>query len=142
MSQQTILVVDDEPDFRELIAYQLQREGFAVSAAGDGLAALEKARWQTPDLILLDLMLPELDGLSVCEILRRHPATADIPIIMLTACGSPPLRQYGLENGARCYLTKPVAFAELVARVRGVLLGECDFRAGIRGHPLPAPPAG
>lgn len=133
MNNQTILVVDDEPDFRDLITYWLQREGYEVITAGDGLAALEKARWQPPDLILLDLMLPELDGLSVCEILRRHPTTANIPVIMVTACESAPIRKYGLENGARGYLTKPVAQAELVQWVRSVLRRTFDCGNGDGG---------
>lgn len=138
MNEQTILVVDDEPDFRELLAYLLQQEGYTVITAADGLGALEKARWLTPDLILLDLMLPELDGLSVCEILRRHPVTAAIPVIMLTACESVPLRKYGLENGARAYLTKPVNLVELMQWVRCALLGEFGFRAAGAGGTLPA----
>ena len=119
-------MVDDEPDFLELVTYLLQREGYEIITAADGLAALEKARWQNPDLILLDLMLPELDGLSVCEILRRHPATAEIPVIFITACVSEPLHQYGLEHGAKDYLTKPVNLAELLQRVRSVLPEACQ----------------
>ena len=129
MKRQTILVVDDEPDFRELVTYRLQREGFEILTAGDGLEALRQAQWRAPDLILLDLMLPELDGLSVCEILRRHPETAGIPIIMLTACASEPLRNYGLENGAQVYLTKQVSQAELVQWIHSVLLGSFKFQA-------------
>lgn len=138
MKNKTILVVDDEPDFCELVAYRLRREGCEVITAGDGLTALEKARWQTPDLILLDLMLPELDGLSVCEILRQHPATADIPVIMVTACESAPLRKYSLENGAQSYLIKPVNEQEMVQRVRCALLGDGDFRDGVQAENLPA----
>ena len=133
MNRKRILVVDDEPDFRELVTYILTAEGYEVIPAADGLEALQQARWITPDLILLDLMLPELDGLSVCEILRRHPATARIPVIFVTACTSEPLRQYGLQNGANCFLTKPIKQRELVQWVQSVLLG--SFNA-------PAPTAG
>jgi DNA-binding response OmpR family regulator len=121
VKEQLILLVDDEPDFCEMVVYNLRGEGREIITAGDGLEALRLARWRTPDLILLDLMLPELDGLSVCEILRRHPATARIPVILLTACASEPLRKSGLENGVRAYLTKPVNFPELV-RCVGTLL--------------------
>jgi len=126
VKKQTILVVDDEPDFLELVTFRLQREGYDIITTGGGLAALEKARWQNPNLILLDLMLPELDGLSVCEILRRHPATADIPIIFVTAFVSEPLQKYGLKNGAKGYLTKPVNLPDLLQWVRSALPNGCQ----------------
>ncbi len=129
MNRKRILVVDDEPDFRELVTYILTGEGYEVIPAADGLEALQQARQVAPDLIILDLMLPELDGLSVCEILRRHPDTARIPVIFVTACTSEPLRQYGLQNGANCYLTKPVKQRELLQWVQSILLGSFPAQA-------------
>lgn len=118
---QRILVVDDEPDLVELLSFNLRTAGYDVIAAADGLGALELAQRQQPDLILLDLMLPELDGISVCEILRGHPATATIPIIMLTAWSSDLSRQLGLAAGADEYLTKPFAAAQVMGRVKSLL---------------------
>ncbi len=116
-----ILVVDDEPDIVELVAFNLQQEGFEVITAVNGWEAVEKARATLPDLILLDLMLPELDGFAVCEMLRRLSATADIPVIMLTAWTSEPSRILGLELGADDYVTKPFSPRELRLRVHRVL---------------------
>ncbi len=126
-------MVDDEPDFRELVTYILTGEGYEVIPAADGLEALQQARQVAPDLILLDLMLPELDGLSVCEILRRHPDTARIPVIFVTACTSEPLRQYGLQNGANCYLTKPIKQRELLQWVQSILLGSFPAQTSVPG---------
>ena len=116
-----ILVIDDEPDAVELIAFNLQGAGFQVVTAADGAEALRKARSTAPDLILLDLMLPEIDGLEVCKLLRRDPATAGIPIVMLTAKASEVDRILGLELGAEDYITKPFSPRELVLRVRKIL---------------------
>ena len=116
-----ILVVEDDPDLVELLSFNLRGCGFAVSTAGDGLDALKKARAITPDLILLDLMLPELDGFGVCEILRREPETAKIPIIMVTAMSSQFARLAGLEAGANDYITKPFSPKQLIARVQALL---------------------
>ena len=102
-----ILVVEDDPDLVELLSFNLRGCGFTVSTASDGLDALKKARAILPDLILLDLMLPELDGFGVCEILRREPETARIPIIMVTAMSSQFARMAGLEAGANDYIAKP-----------------------------------
>src|ERR1700734_1984793 len=115
--QQKILVVDDEPDIVELIAFNLEAEGYAVITATSGLEALNRARAILPDLIVLDLMLPELDGLAVCEILHRLPSTAPIPIIMLTAWKSELSRMIGLQTGAEEYITKPFSPRDLVVRV-------------------------
>jgi len=116
-----ILVVEDEPDVVELLEFNLRGAGFEVVSAGDGAEALKKAREQTPALVILDLMLPEVDGLEVCKILRRHPATAAIPIIMLTAKASEIDRVLGLELGADDYVTKPFSPRELVLRVKALL---------------------
>src|SRR5580698_751840 len=102
-----ILVVDDEPDIVELVAFNLKAEGYDVATASNGLEALDQARALLPDLIVLDLMMPELDGLAVCEILHRLPSTAAIPVIMLTAWQSGITRNIGLETGAEDYVTKP-----------------------------------
>jgi DNA-binding response OmpR family regulator len=116
-----ILVVEDDPDLVELLSFNLRGCGFTVSTASDGLDALKKARTIFPDLILLDLMLPELDGFGVCEILRREPATAAIPIIMVTAMSSQFARLAGLEAGANDYITKPFSPKQLIARVQALL---------------------
>jgi DNA-binding response OmpR family regulator len=119
--RQKILVVDDEPDLVELVAFNLKAEGFDVITAANGVEALDQARVALPDLIVLDLMLPELDGLAVCEMLQRLPATARIPIIMLTAWSSELSRIIGLETGAADYMTKPFSPRELVIRVNKLL---------------------
>src|SRR5262250_3395761 len=116
-----ILVVEDEPDVVELITFNLKQSGFDVSAVGDGAEALRKARAVSPNLILLDLMLPEVDGLEVCKMLRRDPATASIPIIMLTAKATEIDKILGLELGADDYITKPFSPRELVLRVKKLL---------------------
>lgn len=119
---QKILVVDDEPDILELLAFNLKAEGFDVITATTGPEALDRARAALPDLIVLDLMLPELDGISVCEILRRLPSTAMIPIIMVTAWKSEISRLIGLNTGAEDYITKPFSPRDLVTRVKNTLI--------------------
>jgi two-component system phosphate regulon response regulator PhoB len=116
-----ILVVDDEPEAVELVEFNLKQAGFAVFTAMDGTQALKKARASSPSLIVLDLMLPEIDGLELCKMLRRDPATAAIPIIMLTAKAAEIDRVLGLELGADDYLTKPFSPRELVLRVKKLL---------------------
>ncbi|HRZ36124.1 MAG TPA: response regulator transcription factor [Candidatus Paceibacterota bacterium] len=116
-----ILVVDDEPDALELVEFNLRQAGHEVTGAEDGAEALEKARASMPDLIVLDVMLPEMSGIEVCKVLRRDPATAGIPIIMLTAKASEIDRVLGLELGADDYVTKPFSPRELVLRVKNVL---------------------
>lgn len=116
-----ILVVEDDPDLVELLSFNLRACGFTVTTAGDGVDALKKTRSIMPDLILLDLMLPELDGFGVCETLRRDPATAGIPIIMVTAMSSQFARLAGLEAGANDYITKPFSPKQLIARVQALL---------------------
>jgi two-component system phosphate regulon response regulator PhoB len=113
-----VLVVDDEPDVLDLVTYNLGQAGFATETAADGAEALRKARSSAPDLILLDLMLPEMDGLEVCKLLRRDTKTSSIPIIMLTARASEIDRIVGLELGADDYVPKPFSPRELVLRVK------------------------
>jgi len=117
----TILVVDDEPGIVQIARDYLDRAGFRVITAGDGAAALRLARAQRPSLMVLDLMLPGLDGLDVTRALRQDPATRKLPIIMLTARVEEADRLIGLELGADDYITKPFSPRELVARVRAVL---------------------
>ncbi len=116
-----ILVVDDEPEAVELVEFNLRQAGFDVLTAGDGTEALKVARAGLPSLIVLDLMLPELDGLEVCRMLRRDPATSAIPIIMLTAKAAEIDRVLGLELGADDYITKPFSPRELVLRIKKLL---------------------
>lgn len=113
-----VLVVDDEPSLREAVRYNLLREGYAVDEAADGAEALARARATPPDLIILDVMLPGLDGLNVCRTLRQE---SGVPILLLSARGDELDRVLGLELGADDYLTKPFAMRELLARVKANL---------------------
>jgi DNA-binding response OmpR family regulator len=119
--KQKILVVDDEPDALELIKINLGEAGYFVATAEDGPEALRKAHELSPDLILLDVMLPEVDGLEVCKILRHDAVTGDVPIILLTARATEFDRILGLELGADDYVTKPFSPRELVLRVKALL---------------------
>jgi len=116
-----ILIVDDEVDAVELIAFNLQNAGFDVISASDGAEAIRKARTFGPHLVILDVMLPEIDGLEVCKLLRRDPATSNIPVLMLTAKATELDRILGLELGADDYVTKPFSPRELVLRVKRLL---------------------
>src|ERR687892_188396 len=113
-----VLVVEDEPDIRALVVHHLTREGFRCRIAGSGADALSRVKATPPDLVVLDLMLPGMDGLEVCRRLRADPATAGVPIIMLTAKADEVDRVVGLEMGADDYVAKPFSPKELVARVR------------------------
>ncbi|OLC21627.1 MAG: hypothetical protein AUH33_01365 [Chloroflexi bacterium 13_1_40CM_68_21] len=113
-----ILVVDDDPKIAQLVRAYLEREGFAVASAGDGIAALAAVRQHRPRLIVLDVMLPELDGLSVA---RRVREESDVPILMLSARGSVADRVHAIAEGADDYVTKPFSPAELVVRVKAIL---------------------
>ena len=124
MPGRTILAVEDEEDILELITFNLGKDGFQVKGAGSGEDALRFARSAPPDLILLDLMLPGIDGLDVCRILKRDDATRHIPIVMLTAKGEESDIVAGLELGADDYITKPFSPKVLLARVRAVLRRE------------------
>ncbi len=117
----TILVIDDEKDIVELVSYNLKKEGFAVDAAYDGETALKKIRSAPYELIVLDLMLPGVQGLELCRIIRNDPAIADTPIVMLTAKGEEVDKVLGLEIGADDYMIKPFSPRELVARVKAIL---------------------
>lgn len=118
MSEKLILVVDDEPNIVDLTTLYLEQEGFEVDSAGDGRVALEKVNQRSPALIVLDIMLPEVDGFEVC---RRVRADSDVPILMLTARDDDIDKIVGLELGADDYLTKPFNPRELVARVKAIL---------------------
>jgi DNA-binding response OmpR family regulator len=116
-----VLIVEDERDIRDLVLFHLEREGFQVSSASSGEEALRQVRLASPDLVLLDLMLPAMGGLEVCRKLRQDPATVALPIVMLTAKGDEVDRVLGLELGADDYIVKPFSPKELLARVRAVL---------------------
>jgi two-component system alkaline phosphatase synthesis response regulator PhoP len=116
-----ILMVDDEKDIVDLVAYNLEKEGYETLKALDGEKALQLVRTKTPDLVVLDLMLPGIQGLEVCKRIRKDPETASIPIIMLTAKGAEIDKIVGLEVGADDYITKPFSVKELLARIKAVL---------------------
>ena len=117
----TVLVIDDQENIIEFIKLGLKYEGFLVESAADGPLGLAAAQRLNPELIILDVMLPGMDGLEVCRNLRLNPTTKDIPILMLTAKDDVRDRIAGLDNGADDYLTKPFSFEELVARIRAIL---------------------
>lgn len=121
MAKPHILVVDDEPDILSILKYNLEKNEYTTTCVKSGESALKVAREQQPDLILLDLMLPGINGLDVCRIIRQDPAIVHIPIIMLTAKGTEADIVTGLELGADDYVTKPFSPKELVARVGSVL---------------------
>ena len=123
-----VLIVEDEISLRETLTYNLQRQEYSVEAVGDGLAAIEAARHLHPDLILLDLMLPKLDGVEVCRILRQE---MNVPILMLTARDDEIDRVIGLEIGADDYITKPFSMRELLARVKAHLRRDRMIRAEV-----------
>jgi DNA-binding response OmpR family regulator len=116
-----ILIVDDEPDFSELVQYRLGATDYEYCIATNSTDALNEAWGQPPDLILLDLLLPDLDGLSVCEIFARHPATQHIPIIMITAVGTEVTRFSAEVAGARHFFSKPVDFEKLRIAIRNLI---------------------
>lgn len=118
-----ILIVDDEPDFTELVQYRLADRGYEFQTATNSTDALNQAWDSPPDLILLDLLLPDLDGLSVCEIFARHPATQHIPVIMITAVGSDVTRFSAEVAGARQFFPKPVDFEALKISIESLLMG-------------------
>jgi two-component system alkaline phosphatase synthesis response regulator PhoP len=121
MPKGTVLVIDDEKDIIELVKYSLEKEGFLVKAAADGESGVSSAQRDVPDLVVVDLMLPGIDGLEVCRRLRSDPGSATIPIIMLTAKSAESDRVVGLELGADDYVTKPFSPRELAARIKAVL---------------------
>lgn len=115
-----ILVVEDHADLLEMLRLQFKEEGFAIATATDGVEAVRKARALTPDLILLDVMLPELDGFAVCELLRKDESTRQIPIIMVSGLSGQLPRCAGIEAGATDFVSKPITPANLVIRVRQI----------------------
>lgn len=121
MPRETVLVVEDEEDIAELIRYNLEADKYVVIVAASGEKGLEAARKESPDLVLLDLMLPGMDGLEVCRALKSDRATATIPIVMVTARGEESDVVTGLELGAEDYVTKPFSTKVLLARIRTVL---------------------
>jgi DNA-binding response OmpR family regulator len=118
---QTILIIDDEPELVKLLDYNLTRAGYLAISAKDGVSGLDVARKHTPELIILDIMMPGLDGWEVCKKLRADPATASTPLLMLTAKAEEGDRVLGLELGADDYVTKPFGVRELLARVKALL---------------------
>ena len=140
MANQKILAVDDEEDILELLRFNLTKEGFAVVCAASGEEALKAALSQRPDLILLDLLLPAMDGLEVARRLKSNPSTQEIPVIMVTAKGEVADIVAGLEVGAEDYITKPFSRKVLIARVRAVLRrkasGPADDQEVVSVHDL------
>ena len=142
-----ILVVEDNTDLLAVLRLSLKAAGFAVATATNGIEALKKAHSLSPDLIVLDLVLPELDGFAVCETLRRGPATAPIPIVVLTGLTSEAARSAGLKAGACEFITKPVSPKHLVARIKELLRqcrtsssGQNGARARLSGPLTGRPP--
>ncbi len=115
------LIIEDDETLANNLADKLRAEGFNVTTAGDGEAGLEKLRGEHPDILVLDIMLPKLDGLSICRMVRHDPTTAHIPIIMITARGTEVDKIVGLESGADDYIVKPFGLGEFLARVRAIL---------------------
>ncbi len=140
MATERILVVDDEEDLLELIRYNLGKEGYQVRCVSTGEMAIREARSQPPDLMLLDLLLPAVDGLSVCKILKGDPETKNIPIVMVTAKTEEADIVTGLELGADDYITKPFSPRVLLARIRAVLrrhlVQSLDDPTTIKAHEL------
>lgn len=117
----TILIADDEPNIRQLVAFTLRRRGFEIVEAEDGVTALELIRQSAPDLVVLDVMMPGLTGIAVLQQLSADPATAEIPVVLLSAKGQGVEIEEGLASGARLYLVKPFSPRELADRVAEVL---------------------
>src|SRR5262245_19736475 len=117
---QHVLIVDDDPDIQRLVSYNFTQAGFEVATAGSGRKALESIQNQAPDLIILDLMLPDIDGMEVCRTLRQREHSSRIPIIMLTARGEEIDRVIGFELGADDYVAKPFSPRELVLRAKSI----------------------
>jgi DNA-binding response OmpR family regulator len=125
-----VLVVDDEPDFVDLIVHGLQANGIECLEATNAMQALEKARDLVPDAVILDIMLPDLDGFTVCEMLRRQPSTARIPVVMLTCLGGTVSRLNGLSAGADDYLTNPFKIPELISHLHSAIRHRAELMDG------------
>jgi two-component system, OmpR family, alkaline phosphatase synthesis response regulator PhoP len=140
MAPAKVLIVEDEEAIQELITYHLVKEGFKVTCVASGEEALLKARNEEFSFVLLDLMLPDMDGLEVCRSIRKHPATAHLPVMMVTAKGEESDIVAGLELGADDYMVKPFSPAVLVARVKALLRrrrrSDADTQAPIEAHGL------
>jgi two-component system alkaline phosphatase synthesis response regulator PhoP len=121
VSKSTILIVDDERDILDLIEYNLKKEGFVVVTAEDGEEGIERARQVKPDLVLLDIMMPKMDGLEVIDMMRQDATLKDIPVIFLTARSDEKTEVKGLDRGADDFLTKPISTTKLVSRIKAVL---------------------
>ena len=132
MARETILIIEDDPDIVELLQYNLEREGFAVLSASNGEVGLREAQTRQPGMVVLDLMLPGLDGLEVCRQLKHRDETRGIPVIMITAKGEEADVVTGLELGADDYITKPFSPREMVARTRAVLRRGTNLAASKR----------
>jgi CheY-like chemotaxis protein len=117
----TVLVVDDESLTRDLLRMMLERADFRVVEAEDGIDALEKIRQQPPDAVILDVMMPNMDGFVVCQTLRQNEATADLPVLMLSAKTQPEAVEEGMRAGATRYLPKPISYKDLIRHVKEVL---------------------
>jgi two-component system alkaline phosphatase synthesis response regulator PhoP len=128
MPKAIVLIIDDEADLIELVRYNLEQEGYSVIGAADGESGFARAVSEKPDVIVMDLMLPGIDGLEVCRMLRMESSTARIPIIMLTARASESDRVVGLELGADDYMTKPFSPRELTARIKALLRRASAYR--------------
>lgn len=128
MVSYSVLIVEDENDIRQNLAFSLKREGFNIIEAADGEQALAAAMSKKPDIVLLDLMIPKIDGLSVCKRLQAAPETENIPVIMLTAKGEEIDRIVGLELGAADYIVKPFSLREVALRIKGVLKRRVEVR--------------
>ena len=136
-----VLVVEDDADIRELLRYNLDQEGFAVEQAADGAEALRLIERRVPELLILDLMLPGMPGLELCRKLRSAPATAALPILILTAKGEEVDRVVGLEMGADDYVVKPFSPRELLARIKGATASGARCRRAASGRSIRAWPA-
>jgi two-component system, OmpR family, alkaline phosphatase synthesis response regulator PhoP len=121
VSKKTILVVDDEKDLLDLIEYNLRKEGFDVLKAENGEDGIQMAKEHNPDLVLLDIMMPKMDGIEVCDLMKKDPKLKQIPIIFLTARGDEKTEVEGLNKGGDDYITKPISTTKLISRIKAVL---------------------
>jgi len=134
-----ILIVDDDRDLLTLLRSYFENEGFSITTAANGLDGLKQARSLVPDLILLDLVMPGMNGFSVCETLRREPATAAIPILMMTGLAGELDRFIGMDCGASEYVTKPVTVEELLSKVNALLAAQPVPRFAGKGSEMKLP---
>ena len=140
-SGRKILIIEDEIDVADLLSMNLRNAGFKISTAADGVSGLEKARDDRPDFVVLDLMLPKMSGLEVCKILKGDTATAQLPILMLTARAEEIDRIVGLEFGADDYVTKPFSPREIVLRIRAILRRGETADESLKAGPISIDPA-